>query len=328
MKNPRVLIGLAISLVCGYIAVRGVEWSAVWTAMTGVHLLTLIPAIGCLGLLFVLRAARWQRLVAPLHPLPLRPFFSATLIGFMANDLLPLRVGEFIRTYALTRMTPVRMSTALATAVLERLWDTVVISILLGCTLFIVPMPAWLVRASMVTLGSCVVLLIVGWWLARRAPGSGLSWLSPRLTTLVERFADGLRTLHSFSSVVGVLLLSFVLWLPLIAYYWLLLRACGFALPLGASLVVTVLTVLAAALPAAPGFVGTFQYAVVLALSFFSIPKEEALGFSIVAHVAQLLPVIVAGLIILACEDLPLWPSRLTPLSKDDLRVSQGADAQ
>jgi uncharacterized membrane protein YbhN (UPF0104 family) len=73
----------------------------------------------------------------------------------------------------------------------------------------------------------------------------------------------------------------------------------------------TVLTVLAAALPAAPGFLGTFQYATILALSFFSIPKEEALGFSIVAHVGQLLPVIIAGVIELMRARLPLWPGRV-----------------
>ena len=74
---------------------------------------------------------------------------------------------------------------------------------------------------------------------------------------------------------------------------------------------VTVLTVFAAALPAAPGYVGTFQYATVLALSFFSIPKEEALGFSIVAHVGQLLPVIIAGFVELLRTRLPLWPGRV-----------------
>jgi hypothetical protein len=75
----------------------------------------------------------------------------------------------------------------------------------------------------------------------------------------------------------------------------------------------TILTIFAAALPAAPGYVGTFQYATVLALSFFSVPKEEALGFSIVAHLGQLLPVVIAGFIELVRARLPLWPVRMNP---------------
>ena len=81
MKHPQALAGIAISLVCGYLAVRGVEWSAVWAAMGRVSLLALLEAMACLGVLFLLRAYRWQRFVEPLQPLPLWPFFSATLIG-------------------------------------------------------------------------------------------------------------------------------------------------------------------------------------------------------------------------------------------------------
>jgi hypothetical protein len=121
----------------------------------------------------------------------------------------------------------------------------------------------------------------------------------------------GFTALRSLSLIVLVSLLSLATWLALVAYYWILLRACGFMLPIEAALVVTVITAFAVALPAAPGYVGTFQYATVLALSFFPISKEEALSFSIIAHVAQLVPVIVAGLIALVQARLPLWPARL-----------------
>jgi uncharacterized membrane protein YbhN (UPF0104 family) len=90
-----------------------------------------------------------------------------------------------------------------------------------------------------------------------------------------------------------------------------MLRACGFNLPLQAAFVVMILTVFASAIPAAPGYLGTFQVAMEIALGFFSIPKEEALGFSLVAHLTQILPVVVVGLIELFRARLPLWPSQL-----------------
>lgn len=310
MKGPRVLLGIAVSLVCGYIAVRGVEWSGVWISVGRVNLLAALPALACLGLLFLLRAYRWQRFVEPRQPL--RAFFSATLIGFMANNLLPLRMGELVRAYALAHLTRVPVSTAFATAMLERVWDALMIAVLLVGTLSSFPLPPWLARTNLVILGMGVVSLLGGWWLVRQGAGS-FSWLPPRLATVVGHFVGGLSVLRSVPLIVLTALLSLAVWLAEVAYYWVLLRACGFALPLQAALMMTVLTVFGAALPAAPGFVGTFQYATVLALSFFSVSKEEALGFSIIAHLAQLVPVTIAGLIALVRARLPLWPARLVP---------------
>lgn len=327
MKSLQIVIGLAISLVCGYFAVRGVEWSAVWTAFQKMQFLVLIPAIGCLAVMLLVRAYRWQRFVEPLQPVPFAPFLSATLIGFMANDVLPLRAGELIRVYALARLASVRISTALATVVLERVWDTVGVSILLVVLLLNFPIPTWLAQVTLVIFAGSILALVMGWILARRGE-AGLTWLPPRIAAIAGHFIHGFSALRSPSLVVWAFVLSVLIWASLVTFYWILLRACGFSLPVTASLMVTVLTVFAAALPAAPGYVGTFQYATVLALSFFSIPKEEALGFSIVAHVGQLLPVIIAGFVELLRTRLPLWPVRvimkkqtLSPLGKPTTSV-------
>jgi uncharacterized membrane protein YbhN (UPF0104 family) len=310
VKHLQLFIGIAISLICGYFAVRGVEWAAVWEAFARVQFLMLLPGIGCLALMFVVRAYRWRRFVEPLQPVPFAPFLSATLIGFMANDILPLRAGELVRVYALSHLASVRLSTVLATLVLERVWDTIGISVFVVVLLLSFPIPEWLVHASLVLLGGSVVILVGGWFFVRRGK-AGLSWLPPRLATVAEHFIQGFAALQSLSLTLWVLLLSVLVWVIFTLFYWIFLQACGFTLPVTASLMLTVLTVLAAALPAAPGFLGTFQYATILALSFFSIPKEEALGFSIVAHVGQLLPVIIAGVIELMRARLPLWPGRV-----------------
>jgi glycosyltransferase 2 family protein len=318
VKSLQIIIGLVISLVCGYFAVRGVEWSAVWTAFQKMEFFALIPAIGCLAVMLLVRAYRWQRFVEPLQPVPFAPFLSATLIGFMANDVLPLRAGELIRVYALARLASVRISTALATVVLERVWDTVGVSILLVVLLLNFPIPTWLARVNLVIFAGSILVLVMGWILAHRGE-AGLTWLPPRIAAIAGHFIHGFSALRSPSLVVWAFVLSVLIWTSLVTFYWILLRACGFSLPVTASLMVTVLTVFAAALPAAPGYVGTFQYATVLALSFFSIPKEEALGFSIVAHVGQLLPVIIAGFVELLRTRLPLWPVRVI-MKKQTLR--------
>jgi glycosyltransferase 2 family protein len=322
MKDPKVLIGIGISVVCLAIVVNGIEWSAVGGALRRTHLLLLLPALGFLALMFLLRAYRWQRLVEPIAVLPLRPFWSASVIGFMANDLLPFRVGEVVRAYALAHLTVVPLSAALATSVLERVWDTVAVGIVTIVTFSQFSLPSWVARTNMIVLIACIAVLISGAWLVRGGEHS-FAWLPARFAVLAERFVSGLHSLRSFPALLWVLLLSFVIWFMLVGYYWVLLRACGFALPFSAALLVTVFTVFAAAVPAAPGFVGTYQYAVVLALSFFSVPKAEALGFSIIAHLAQLVPVIIAGLIALMRARLPLWPVGLVPTNVETSQAGQ-----
>jgi uncharacterized protein (TIRG00374 family) len=312
MKDPKVLIGLGISIVCVAIVVHGIEWSAVGGALSRTNILLLLPALAFLALLFLVRALRWQRLVNPIVVLPLRPFWSASLIGFMANDLLPLRVGELARAYALAHLTTVPISAALATSVLERVWDAVAVGVLTIITVSQFSLPHWVARTNLGVLAVCIAILVSGAWLARNGEPK-FTWLPMRFAGFAERFVSGLHSLRSIPELLWVLLLSFVLWFLLVGYYWVLLRACGFSLPFSAALLVTVFTVFAAALPAAPGFVGTYQYAVILALSFFSVSKEEALGFSIIAHLAQLVPVVIAGLIALVRARLPLWPSSLVP---------------
>ncbi len=309
MKILQVVIGLVISLVCGYFAVRGVEWGAVWAAFQKVRVLALIPALGALAMMLLVRAYRWQRFVAPLQPVRYAPFLSATLIGFMANDVLPLRAGELIRVYALSQLAGVRISTSLATLVLERVWDTVAVAVLLVVLLLSFPIPVWLTQVALVMFGGSLLILVGGGVLVRRGE-AGLAWLPSRVANSASHFVRGLATLNNLSSVLWAFGLSMLIWISLATFYWILLRACGFVLPVTATLMVTVLTVFAAAVPAAPGYLGTFQYAMVLALSFFAIPKEEALGFSIVAHVGQLLPVIIAGFVELVRTRLPLWPAR------------------
>ena len=102
----------------------------------------------------------------------------------------------------------------------------------------------------------------------------------------------------------------------MVMYYWLLLKVCGFSLPFEAALVVILFVAVGVALPAAPGFVGVFQYAIVLGLSFYAVPKEEALSFSIVAFFAQYIPITLGGLVLLLRSGLSLWPSELA-LAKD-----------
>jgi len=310
VKYVQILLGIAISVVSGYYALHDVEWAKVQVALARTNLLGLLPALGMLVVFLSLRAWRWKLFVTPVQAVPFRPFWSATWIGFMANDVLPLRVGEVIRPYALAQLASLRLSTAVATTVLERVWDTVAVAIILVATLSGIPLPDWLQRANLIILSLCGVVLGGGWLLVRQGEAA-FTRFPPRVAAVMRNFSSGFAALQSVPQVIGALLYSLAIWLALGGYYWILLHACGFSLPLQATFVVLIFTVFAAAIPAAPGFLGTYQVAMELALQFYAVPKDEALGFSLIAHAAQYFPIVIVGLIELFRSGLPLWPSQL-----------------
>jgi glycosyltransferase 2 family protein len=306
----QILLGVAISLGSGYYAFHDVQWEKVSAAFSHMDVIGLLPALAMLALFLLFRAYRWQAFVTPVQAVGLRPFWSATMIGFMANDLLPLRAGEFVRAYALVHLASLRMSTAVATTVLERVWDAVAVAIILVATLSGIPLPNWVQRANYVLLGLCATVLVGGWLLVRQGDAS-FSRFSPRVAALARNFASGFSVLQSVPQLLWVLFLSLAIWLALGGFYWVLLRACGFSLPLQATFVVLIFTVFASAIPAAPGYLGTYQVAMELALQLYAIPKDAALGFSLIAHAVQYFPVVIVGLIELFRARLPLWPSQL-----------------
>ena len=309
MKILKIALGVALSLGCGYLAVRGVAWSEVVRAFRSVDLTLLSLSTVWLGLIFLVRAYRWQVLLAPVAWVPVSVFFSATLIGFMGNNILPLRAGELLRLYALARLGPVSMSHAVATGTLDRVFDMLLVSLFLGLGLPLVPALEGYRATNMLFLALVVLLLGSAWWLVRADNPSWVRRVPQRMRPRLEEFLDSLRVLRSGPLLLKTLAFSTVIWGGLVIYFWLLLYACAFSLPLEAAFVVLLLLAVGVALPAAPGFIGVFQYAVVLALSFFSVPKEEALSFSLVAHLAQYVPITLGGLFLLFRSGLSLWPS-------------------
>ncbi len=316
MKILKISLGLALSVGFGYLAVRGVKWAAVLDAFGRVDLGLLALSFIWLGVIFFFRAYRWQKLVEPVQRLPVSIFFSATLIGFMGNNVLPLRAGEILRVYALSRLGPVPMSTSIATGALDRLLDMITVSLFVVLSLpYLTPLAGY-AKGSVIFLGVMLALLFGGWWLVRGESRAWLAWLPHRLQSITQELLDSLQVLRQGSLFLQTFLASIAVWATMVMYYLLLLKVCGFSLPFEAALVVLLLVAVGVALPAAPGFVGVFQYAIVLGLSFYAVPKEEALSFSIVAFFAQYIPITLGCLVLLLRSGLSLWPSDLA-LAKD-----------
>jgi uncharacterized protein (TIRG00374 family) len=260
-----------------------------------------------------IRAIRWGYLFPPGD----RPsnLFSATMIGYMANNVLPLRAGELVRAYVVAQRGAQSVWTSLATLVVERLLDALSLVVVLGGLILAIPVPRELqwaglgfLAVDLAAMGTLAALAaaparghrFIG-WLARRWPR-----IEQRLTHVFETFLRGLAGVRTPRHAPPIFVLSVFLWVVYALTVWTGLRAAHLYLPLSAAWAVLAFVGLGVSLPSAPGFVGVFQAAVVLALALFQVPREEGLSFSLVFHASQLVPITLAGWILLMVEHVSL----------------------
>lgn len=291
------VVGLAISALCVYLAFRGTDFAAVAAILSKIRFIYLVPSTALLLTAYFIRAMRWRYLLASVKSIPTASLFASTMIGFMANNILPFRAGEFVRAYSIARNERISLTSSLASLIIERLFDGMSISLFFLPLLFIIPLPGWLVNFNYLLLvvyalgaGGAAFLM----WVGRKE----FSWLAQRRWERVLRtFTAGLEVCRNGKKVGASAVLSLVHWFAIAGYYYLFFLAFGFSLSFLAAVALVVIVSIGIMLPAAPGYVGNFQYFTILGLAIFSIPQEQALAYSLVSHAGQFVPVTLVGLL-------------------------------
>ena len=259
-----------------------------------------------------IRSWRWYYLFPPGS----RPshLFSAVMIGYMANNILPLRAGEVVRVYIASRHGP-RFWTSVATLVVERVLDGLAVGLILAWLFLTLPIPRELRWPAIIFLAVDVVAMVALAVIAI-APGGCATlvrvlfhrWagLERRLLDALGTMSEGLRGVRARRHLLPIAAASVGIWLVLALAVWTALHAAHLDLPLAASWAVLAFMGLGVSLPSSPGFVGVIQAATVLALALFSVPRTEALSFSLIFHAAQYFPVTLFGLVLLLVEQVSL----------------------
>ncbi len=319
-------LGFAVTLVCLGLLLWKVNLRELTDALAAVNYLWVAPAIGCTLLSYTLRTVRWGRILRPIESIPFGTLLPVLAIGFMANNLLPARMGELVRAYALGRKVGLSKSLALATILLERLCDGITLVAVLGLVALLFPLPDWARQAGYVAGGLFLAVAALS-LVALAHEEVALRWLGTALRPLPHNlagrvqekagsFVAGLRVLHSGPDLLMVAGWSVVIWTVETTTYLVVLRAVHPTLlsgtPLVAALLLMVMVNLGTLIPSAPGYIGAFQFFGVLALSAFGVPTSVALAVAIIAHAAQWLTVTVGGLIFVARESLN-WQSLAGP---------------
>lgn len=323
MTRPlQIAAGIVISALCLWLSMRDVDPLAVWRALRQANYLGFAAVMGTTMLAFWLRALRWRSLIASPRRLGLAGLFSATMIGFMANNTLPLRLGEFVRPWALARREGLSKTRLLATIVVERAVDMMALLAVLGLALLVHPISDATEAGRMTRAGAsmlvvaCVVLTVLVVVLERQprfahAVIARLSSPLPqrareRVAHMLTHFVDGLGLLRNLPRLLWVFLLSFVMFAVVVLGLQLSLLALGIQLPWYAGLILLVVTAIGIMVPAAPGYIGTMNVACIAGLALFQVGKEAAVPFSWFYWASQWVPVTLVGVVCLQREGLSL----------------------
>jgi hypothetical protein len=258
------------------------------------------------------RSLRWRHLFPQgAHPTHL---LNAVVIGYMGNNLLPLRAGEVLRVYVVVRRGQ-RFWTTVTTLVVERVLDGLAVGIVLAFVFFLLPTPrevAWAAETFVVLVLALLAVLvtITAAPLPCRILLHSLSYRWPaierRVLMIFDTISDGLQGLRRPAQLIPTAIWSLVIWLLIVASVWTCFRAARLDLPMSAAFCVIAFIGLGVSLPSSPGFVGVIQLATVLALSFFGIDQADALSFSLLLHASQFIPITLWGLLLLLVEQVSL----------------------
>jgi uncharacterized protein (TIRG00374 family) len=310
------LVGLALTVIFLVLALQKVDLPAFVDELRRINYIWLIPSAACTLIGYILRTVRWQVILSGAARAPIKTLFPILIMGFATNNLLPGRLGEFWRAYLLGRKRNVRKTFALASVVVERVFDGLTLIALLAVVSMAMQLPdkgreVELIAAAVflaATLGLVVLLwrpAVVQVPLRRvlaRFHGGMADWIEERF----EAFVDGLSPLRQPPVLLFATALSVGVWLFEGGSYLLLSRGLSLNLPsnlelpgLGLALVTINLGIM---IPSGPGYVGTQEFFGTTALGVVHANPQASLALIVVSHVVQYTLVTGLGLVFFARE--------------------------
>jgi uncharacterized protein (TIRG00374 family) len=335
-KNIVFIFSIIASIVCLWLFIRSIEWSLLKNALKEANYWFVIPTLILTLLVYVIRALRWKELLSHIKPIPVINLLSVTCIGFMANNILPARVGEVLRPFILYKKENVKFSTSFATVIVERIFDMLGLIIFTVIVIALLPHPPEAQTSAQVSANGVSaikesiipslkkwtevfagvgVLTIVSMFFIVTKPGffkkilfrlcSFLPHkLKDKILGLYDSFVYGLKILENKTQTIWILVLSLFIWFLGGAEIYLLGFSFHIHLPFIGACLVAVCLALAVALPQAPGYIGVFHIAVLKSLEIFGIQATAAQSYAIVLWAISILPSTILGFLFLWREGI------------------------
>ena len=335
MKRWQLWVGVAISAFFLYQVLGDIDFALLWQDIVQANYFWILPGVAVYFCAVWARAWRWHYLLRPILPIPTRKIFPIVSIGYAGNNIFLARAGEVIRAIILRRNMGVPVTASLATIVVERIFDGVVMLAfvflnlpelarltkkftVLG-SLTIQDMTLW---GSLAFVGALLVFLLAAMYPLQSERFAAVlvkRFLPERLRTksldLVQRFLSGLESLRSPRDVLMVFVTSLVIWLLETVKYWFVMLAFDFEVSFFTLMLMNGVVNLATTIPSAPGYIGTFDLPGIAVLQAYGVVKEVAASYTFVLHFALWLPITVLGLFYMAREGVR-WTSTVNEFKR------------
>jgi uncharacterized protein (TIRG00374 family) len=302
----RALIGVAISIAALVFVLRGTDLAETANVLSRADLRWVALALVLFSFDLAFRALRWQRLLRPIAHVRYLPMFAYLLVGYLANNILPARLGELVRSHYLGDREGISRAAALGTVVVERVVDLVAVIAIASVALLVLGvrgMVGGVVLVGAAVTGLFLIVLAVG-IVAHRLPGldriRAVVERYPRVRDLARSLQDGLAVAARPRTVGEAIAVSGLSWTMAILAYAAVGQAIGIQLSMGQAALIASGVALASAVPAGPSNLGTFEFAAKELGKAVGIEEASALALGVLVHVAILVVTSIGGAIAFA----------------------------
>ena len=326
MKKWQFWVGVVISAGFLYWALNKLNFADFWQVIAHANYWWILPGVAVYFVAVWARAWRWHYLLKPIKAIKTKVMFPITCIGYMGNNIYPARAGEVLRAVVLKRKEGVSISASLATIIVERIFDGVVMLAFVFVNLaqlatlsnVSIPIGNWNVTIQEIALwgsvaffGALLIFLLAAMF--PKVSSRFFKWLIDHLlparireksTAVMDRFLDGLESLRTPGNILMVFLTSVIIWLLETVKYWFVMHAFGFHSSFFTLMLVNGVVNLATTIPAAPGYIGTFDAPAIIILTSTGINQAIATGYTLVLHIALWVPITALGAYFMAREGI------------------------
>jgi len=337
MKKWQFWVGVVISAGFLWWALQKLNFADFWQAVSHADYWWILPGVAVYFVAVWARAWRWHYLLRPIKSIKTRVMFPITCIGYMGNNIYPARAGEVLRAVILKRREGVSISASLATIIVERIFDGVVMLAFVFVNLaqlatlskISIPIGSWNLTIQSIALWGSVaffgaLLLFLLAAMFPKVSSRFFRWLINHLlpvriressSIVMDRFLDGLESLRTPGNILMVFLTSVIIWLLETVKYWFVMHAFGFNASFFTLMLMNGVVNLATTIPAAPGYIGTFDLPGIIILTASGINRAIATGYTLVLHIALWVPITVLGAYFMTREGIK-WSDSLRAETK------------
>ena len=325
MKYSKIIhwIGILITICFIIFAVLKFDLRKAFTMMMDANYFLFLPMMGCIYFVWYLRAKKWFYLLSSMKDIKTFSLYRAISIGVFANQVIPGRLGDLVTSYVIKKREKISLSGVMGAVAVERVIDVMFLTFLIILTLLIskpVIVPSYvlekikfggiLLGIASVSAGLFLYYLSfeVGFIpnLIKKLIGILPYKFSEKLHSIIESFKNGLSVLQKTNHVLAILGYTFAMWCTLVIYFSLIYPMFSIETSLEKSILTTLFMVLGITIPSAPGAVGSYEAAMVLAMNIYGVEIEHAIGMSILFHLIDFISIVSLGSFFVWKENITL----------------------